>query len=119
MIEITKQFRFEAAHFIPNHPGLCKNLHGHQYLLEVTISGELNEKTKMVMDFGDLKKIVKENIVDKYDHSYLNDYFEYPTAENMVQFFAKVLTAKLPWGINLRKIKLWETHNSYATWRTY
>ena len=73
-IRITKKFRFEAAHALYGYDGKCKNIHGHNYNLFVTIIGvpvkdHSHAKCGMVMDFGDLKKIVNSEIVDKFDHS--------------------------------------------------
>ena len=73
-VRITKKFRFEAAHALFSYDGKCKNIHGHNYNLFVTVIGKpisnpKNVKLGMVMDFGDLKKIVNTTIVDKFDHS--------------------------------------------------
>ena len=70
IIRITKQFNFEAGHALYGYDGKCKNVHGHSYKLSVTVSGEpitdnTNVKFGMVIDFSDLKKIVKEEIVTK------------------------------------------------------
>jgi len=80
---ITKTFTFDSSHSLSWHKGKCKNLHGHTYKLEVSIKGELNENG-IVMDFSDLKKIVKKIILEKYDHQHLNLFFNNPTAEVMV-----------------------------------
>ncbi len=140
-IRLTKEFRFEASHALWNYDGLCKNMHGHSYILFVTVIGEPcpdedNVKLGMVMDFGDLKKIVKDEIVDVLDHSvmlnkkaphqtfhdveqmfdriHLLDY--QPTCENMVDDFAKKISARLPKDVKLFSIKLHETATSYAEW---
>ena len=73
-IRLTKEFCFEMSHALDNYDGLCRNIHGHSYKLMVTIKGELiqdrdNPKCGMVMDFGDLKRIVESQIIDKYDHA--------------------------------------------------
>ena len=73
-IRITKQFSFETAHALHGYDGKCKNIHGHSYKLFVTVLGTpildpLDPKYGMVMDFGDLKNIVKEEIVDVFDHA--------------------------------------------------
>ncbi len=140
-IRVTKNFEFEMAHALHNYDGLCRNLHGHTYKLSVTVIGntildEDSKKLGMVLDFGLLKTIVKQNIVDIYDHSVLlsdkedTEYFEkekmlfkrthivdfQPTAENMVIHFAKTLKALLPENIKLFSIKLHETTNSYVEW---
>ena len=122
MITITKEFHVEAAHFLPDHPGLCKNLHGHSYKMLVTVS-HANKKydpdTKMAIDFGTLKAIVNKYIVDRVDHSHLNKFFNVPTAEYMVDHFAEILQfafAKEKLQVNLEKLSLWETLGSEATW---
>jgi len=73
-IRITKEFKFEMAHALPGYDGLCKNIHGHSYEMLVTVAGQPisdvnNPKYGMVMDFGDLKKIVRKIIVEVFDHS--------------------------------------------------
>ena len=122
MITVTKVFMFEASHRLPYYEGACHNLHGHSYKLEVTIGGNVNSdpsnpKCGMIMDFKDLKKIVDEVAVDRYDHSYLNDFFPNPTAEIMVNKIASDIQEKLPQGISLVSCKLWETSSSYAEYR--
>ncbi|MEA3494486.1 MAG: 6-carboxytetrahydropterin synthase [Bacteroidota bacterium] len=140
-IRITKEFRFEASHILKGYDGLCKNIHGHSYLLLVTVSGYPEKDTSssklgMVMDFGDLKDIIKEIIVDKFDHSLVvNDDTDesvkeamkkstgriiftpfQPSCENMVIYFAKIIMEKLPEKVSLCCIKLYETPTSYAEW---
>lgn len=108
-MKITKIFTFDSAHRLPWHKGKCFDLHGHTYKLEVTVEGPL-DKNGIVIDFGDLKKIVKKEILDKYDHKYLNDFWKNPTAENIVQAFYDVLRKDL----KIARLRLWETPNSYA-----
>ncbi len=141
-IRITKQFSFETGHALYGYDGKCRNVHGHSYKLSVTVIGEpitdtSNVKLGMVIDFGDLKKIVKEEIVDKFDHAtvfnkntphielakelmdrdhqvILADY--QPTSENMVIDFAAKIKARLPENIQLYALKLQETETSFAEW---
>ena len=141
-IRITKEFKFETAHALKGYDGLCKHIHGHSYELLVSIIGEpiQNEsspKLGMVMDFGDLKKIVKEEVVDKMDHSLVlnekgskaealkksDEMFErvltvpyQPTSENMLIDFAERIKPRLPQGISLKYMLLRETVTSYAEW---
>jgi len=141
-IRITKLFSFEAGHALYGYDGKCKNLHGHSYHLEVTVIGTpikdaCNVKYGMVIDFGDLKKIVKEDIVDVFDHSMIfnrntphiemaNDLIErghhvllvdyQPTTEMMVIDFAEKIKRRLPETIQLHSLKLQETATSYAQW---
>lgn len=123
MITVTKIFGFEACHKLPHYEGACHNLHGHSYKLEVTVSGDIKEnvedpKCGMIIDFKDLKKIVNEVAVDKYDHAYLNDFFPNPTAEIMVAKIGKDIIEKLPKSVTLVSCKLWETATSYAEFNT-
>ena len=141
-IRITKKFAFETGHALYGYDGKCKNVHGHSYKLSVTVIGEpitdsTNVKYGMVIDFGDLKKIVKEEIVDVFDHAtvfnkntphvelakelqardhnvLLVDY--QPTSEMMVIDFAKKIKNRLPKHINLHSLKLQETDSSFAQW---
>jgi len=141
-IRITKQFNFETGHALYGYDGKCKNVHGHSYKLSVTVIGQPitdtgNVKYGMVIDFGDLKKIVKEEIVDVFDHAtvfnrntphielakelsdrghdvILVDY--QPTSENMVIDFAAKIKKHLPSTITLHSLKLQETETSFAEW---
>ena len=141
-IRITKQFSFETGHALYGYDGKCKNVHGHSYKLSVTVIGQPiddtnNVKYGMVIDFSDLKKIVKEEIVDVFDHAtvfnkntphvelakeledrghnvLLVDY--QPTSEMMVIDFAKKIQTYLPKNISLHSLKLQETETSFAEW---
>ena len=142
MIRLTKEFSFESAHALWGYDGKCREIHGHSYRLFVTIKGEpisdeQNPKLGMVMDFGELKSIVAQEITDRLDHSFvmrrteqaealaeamgsqftnvvLVDY--QPTCENMLIDFAARLKAALPKGITLHSLRLHETATSYAEW---
>ena len=141
-IRITKQFSFETGHALYGYDGKCRNVHGHSYKLAVTVIGEPvkqedHVKLGMVIDFGDLKKTVKQEIVDKFDHAtvfnkntphvelaeelqkrghsvILVDY--QPTSENMILDFAERISKKLPERVKLHSLKLQETETSYAEW---
>jgi len=141
-IRITKQFDFETGHALYGYDGKCKNVHGHSYKLSVTVIGEpisntSNVKLGMVIDFGDLKRIVLSEIVDKFDHAtvfnkntphvelanelekrghsvILVDY--QPTSEMMLIDFAKKIKDRLPETIKLHSLKLQETATSHAEW---
>lgn len=109
---VTKVFSFDSAHSLPDYPGPCRNIHGHTYRLEVTVKGEIDVETGLVMDFYDLKRIVKGHAVGKLDHRYLNDVLPcIPTAENVAVWICRSLRDKLP---GLFKIKLWETPTSFV-----
>ena len=141
-IRITKQFNFETGHALYGYDGKCKNVHGHSYKLSVTVIGtpitdNNNVKWGMVIDFSDLKKIVKEEVVDVFDHAIvfnkhtphaslamtmrseghnviLADY--QPTSENMVIDFAAKIKSRLPNTIQLFSLRLQETDSSCAEW---
>ena len=141
-IRITKQFTFETGHALYGYDGKCKNVHGHSYKLSVTVIGTPIEdrnhvKFGMVIDFSDLKKIVKEEIVDQFDHATVFNkttphiqladelksrghdviLVEYqPTSENMVIDFAQRIKTRLPDNILLFSLKLQETETSFAEW---
>lgn len=117
-VSVTKCFGFEAAHHLPDYEGACNRLHGHSYKLQVTVSGSVDEMSGMIVDFGVLKTVVNEQIVNRYDHQYLNDFFKKPTAENMVQSFFRELSYKFSnMGLTLESVKLWETESSFAECR--
>lgn len=109
---ISKTFRFEAAHKLPNYYGDCANLHGHSYVLEVCVKDEVG-KNGMVMDFKQLKTVVQTQVVDILDHQYLNDMFPNPTAENILVWIVRKLQLQL---VTIYRVKLWETTDSYCEW---
>ncbi|TGE37432.1 6-carboxytetrahydropterin synthase QueD [Desulfosporosinus fructosivorans] len=121
-MKTTKSFTFDAAHFLPDHKGKCANMHGHTYRLEVSVArnngilGNGGSDEGMVIDFADLKAIVKAEVIDKMDHKVLNDVLPFrTTAENMADHIFKVLTDKLQAsGVIVDRIKLWETPDSYV-----
>lgn len=141
LVRVTKEFRFEMAHALWNYDGLCKNIHGHSYVMYVTIMGEPNPdinnpKYGMVMDFGDLKKMINESIVTNMDHSLVisekskheqllqtEQMFDrrhilpyQPTCENLVIDFASRIKKLLPETVKLHSLRLYETATSYAEW---
>ncbi|MDG2138667.1 MAG: 6-carboxytetrahydropterin synthase [Flavobacteriales bacterium] len=139
IIRITKQFKMEMAHALHGYDGLCKNIHGHSYKLWVTLRGAVKDqaghkKDGMVLDFSLLKQMVKPLIIDKFDHSLVLNansphanidlsafekvfYLPYqPTSENLVNDFANIIKKQLPQNIELYKLVLSETANSFAEW---
>lgn len=136
-VYVTKKFGFEAAHYLPDYEGDCSNMHGHSYKLEVTLSGYIDctngVDSAMVLDFKLLKKLVTERIINKYDHKLLNEFFTFPTAENMAIGIYQCICQsieQLPYGlpnkavksfndknIKVESVKLWETEDSYAEYR--
>ncbi len=132
-ITVVKEFTFDAAHYLPNHPGKCKNLHGHTYKLQIGVKGEIDPKTGMVVDFGRLKELVDSIIVEKLDHHHLNSLLDLtgpdlqnfpnlnPTAEQMVRWVVLILNSYFlkEWEglVALNFVRLYETPTSYAEWR--
>lgn len=141
IVRITKQFGFEAAHALWSYDGPCKNIHGHSYLLFVTVKGTPNAETDhpkqgMLIDFSVLKEIVNRLIVQPLDHALLvnantphadltRDSKMFgkiaavpyqPTCENMVCDFAEKISHALPAGVSLYSLRLHETATAYAEW---
>lgn len=118
MISITKRFSFDAAHHLPNYVGPCHNLHGHRWVLDVEVSGEISKQSGMIMDFSILKKIINDLIIDKLDHHCLNDEYPNPTAEMMVLCFSQELAPPLKaQGVDLVRLRLYETPEAFCEWR--
>ncbi len=106
---LRKEYSFEAAHFIYNHPGKCRNLHGHSYKLFVSIEGSVNPETGMIIDFDDLSKVVLSRVIDRLDHRFLNDLIPLSTAENIAAWIWEQLKPELP---GLVQIEVYETHDN-------
>lgn len=140
-IRVTKQFGFEMSHALLNYDGLCRNIHGHSYKLQITVSGEPlidtnSPKDGMVIDFSVLKKLIQQQIISKLDHSLminekapidklkeLGEMYErnhvvpfQPTSENMVIYIAEKVKLILPEHLVLFSVRLYETSNSFAEW---
>jgi 6-pyruvoyltetrahydropterin/6-carboxytetrahydropterin synthase len=141
IVRVSKKFTFDMAHALYGYDGPCKNIHGHTYMLTVTLRGTiLNQantpKNGMVIDFTDFKQIVSKAVLNEFDHSLvlnafsphanlndLNDNFEkinyvpyQPTCENMLLDFLDRIRKKLPINVTVSNIKLEETPSSYAEW---
>jgi 6-pyruvoyltetrahydropterin/6-carboxytetrahydropterin synthase len=142
-MEITTRLEFDAGHRIPNHNSQCRNLHGHRYVIEITLTGQVITEEKisengMVMDFSDVKRIARERVVDIWDHAFLvhkNDqvvldflntlpnhktviFQHVPTAENMAAEAFRILQDQYQdtYGnqLKLSRVRLYETPNSWA-----
>ena len=142
-ISITRRLEFDSGHRIPNHDGQCKHLHGHRYAIEVTLTGEVADHPGkaddgMVLDFGDIKKLTNQHVVEPWDHAFLvakedqglvsflatlpnhkTVIMEHvPTVENLANaafailqpVFAKAFGGRL----ELSAIRLYETPNCWA-----
>ena len=140
-VRLTKEFHFEMAHALLNYDGVCRHIHGHSYKLFITVIGEPIAKTDdhklgMVLDFADLKAVVKGPVVDYFDHSLVinkgaesalpaepNEMYEkvhlvdfQPTCENFVIHIAETVSPRLPSGVDLFSVRLYETATSFAEW---
>lgn len=142
-MRITRRLEFDAGHRIPDHASQCKHLHGHRYVIEITLTGDIiqaegNPANGMVMDFGDIKRIAKAHLVDQWDHAFLAyrgdapivDFLAslpdhktvlldaVPTAENLVIIAFRILDAQYSdsFGNHLRleRVRLYETPNCWA-----
>jgi 6-pyruvoyltetrahydropterin/6-carboxytetrahydropterin synthase len=142
-IEITRRLEFDAGHRIPNHAGQCRHIHGHRYKLEITVKGEIistpgTEDEGMLIDFGLIKKIGVELIVDKFDHAFLvaksdkilinflttiKDHKtvvldKIPTVENIAECIFNILSPEINKQyknkLHLTKVRLYETPNCWA-----
>ena len=113
-MRVRRRFEFESAHMLPNHPGKCRNLHGHSYVLDVTVDRPVDQSSGMAIDFADLKNVVRKEVVDLLDHRYINDILENPTAEVMVVWIWSRLIEALP---GLVELELHETRNCSVIYR--
>ena len=142
-MQITRRLEFDAGHRIPNHNSQCKHLHGHRYALEVTLSGDIItqegvSEQGMVMDFTDVKRIAKEQVVDAWDHAFLVyrgdkvvlDFLNTlpghktvimdvpPTAENLAAIAFRLLSeayhATYNNHLHLKRVRIYETPNNWA-----
>lgn len=133
MTTVTKTIRFDAAHILTNHQGLCKNLHGHTYRVDLSVTQPEGDTHDMVIDFKDLKSIAAEVICARFDHAFVYSSSSEgereiaavvekhgmrtvalpfrSTAENLARYFFAELKPRIPW---LSSVKVWETADSCA-----
>ena len=136
MITVTKTVRFDAAHVLTNHQGLCKNLHGHTYRVDVSVAQAADDGRDMVIDFKDLKAIANEVICDRFDHAFIYNTESAgekeiaavvekngmrtvaipfrSTVENLAKMFYDELKGRLP---GLSNVKVWETAYNVAEFK--
>lgn len=141
VVEITRKVEFDAAHRLESHTSKCRNVHGHRYVLEVTLRGEPtaeqgNPADGMVFDFGDVKSILNEHLVDEWDHALIvcehdelmcrvldmlpDDHRSVviplpPTVENMARVaFIRLAPALTTSAMKLQRLRLYETPNCWA-----
>lgn len=116
MFKLIVKKEFSSAHILVGHPGACKRMHGHNWIVEAKVEGEQINKIGMVIDFKDIKNEL-ENIISKLDHQFLNDLEPFiennPTAENISKYIYKELSKNINTdNIKVSEIKLWETNSS-------
>ena len=141
--EITRHMEFDSGHRIPNHQGQCRHIHGHRYQIEITLRGELSNhqgasNEGMIMDFGEIKTILQETVVNPWDHAFFvaksdkvmvefldtipehkTVYLEsIPTVENLAKYAFELLAPKFSkqfeGKISLQRLRLYETPNCWA-----
>lgn len=114
---LIKEFEFDAAHNLVHYHGKCENLHGHTYKLVVKLEGQPDEEG-MIFDFVELKSIVNEKIINKFDHAYLNNMIPQPTAENIAIYTWENLEKHINRdNCRLYEVEVWETKTSGVIYR--
>jgi len=117
MYELIIESEFSAAHRLREYDGACENLHGHNWRVELVVAGEQLGNLGMLMDFRDLKRILNE-ILDRFDHAYLNDLPEFqaqnPTTENIARLVYHTCAGRLPAGIRVSSVAVWESAKAGA-----
>jgi 6-pyruvoyltetrahydropterin/6-carboxytetrahydropterin synthase len=113
-MRLDVEFQFAAAHRLPRYDGPCFRLHGHNYRFFVGLTGDVDPKSGMIADFGEVKRIVQELVLSRVDHRNLNDTLENPTAENIARWIWETLEGKLP---GLCEVRLYEIPDSCVTYR--
>ncbi len=128
IVLVSRRESFNAAHQLRDPAlsdeenqrrfGKCANLHGHNYVLEVVVAGEIDQATGFVVDLKELSDVICRRIIDEVDHRNLNTDVEWlagriPTAENLALAFWERVRSELPAG-SLRSVRLWETDKNWA-----
>lgn len=122
MFEISVEYSFAAGHALRGYKGKCENVHGHNYRIRVAVAGEKLNPTGLLMDFVDLRAVLKE-LVEPFDHHFLNDLEPFnkinPSAENLAHYLGVELARKIEGqGVSISSVTVWETDNTSATYRT-
>jgi 6-pyruvoyltetrahydropterin/6-carboxytetrahydropterin synthase len=113
-MRLDVEFYFAGAHRLPRYEGPCFRVHGHNYRFFVTVEGEVDPRSGMIADFGEIKRLVREHVLARVDHRNLNDVLENPTAENIARWIWEVLEPALP---GLAEVRLFEIPDSCVTYR--
>ena len=123
MYEVTVEDSFAAGHYLRNYKGKCENPHGHNYKVRVTLRGAELDKAGLLLDFKDLKDVMK-HVIDRLDHQMLNDIEPFrqlnPSAENMARYFYQEASSHLRQAtagrVRVKQVKIWETDSTTATY---
>ena len=108
------EFQFNAAHRLPHYQGPCFHTHGHNYKLQVVLSGTPNPKDGMIQDFDEIRRQVWETSLVRCDHHNLNDFIDNPTGENLIVWIWEQLKPRMS---ALKELRLWETPEYCVTYR--
>ena len=112
---ISKDFKFDAAHNLVHYHGKCEKLHGHTYRLRVVLEGHPDSEG-MIIDFIELKQIVKDKVISRLDHAYINDIIPQPSAENIaVWIWREIAESVKRENCKLYEVHVWETETSCVT----
>jgi 6-pyruvoyltetrahydropterin/6-carboxytetrahydropterin synthase len=121
MYEVTVEDSFAAGHYLRNYRGKCENPHGHNYKVRVTLRGAELDKAGLLLDFKDLKDVMKE-VIDRLDHQMLNEIEPFnavnPSAENLAKYFYDQASARLNsitnGRVGISDVTIWETDTTNA-----
>ncbi len=119
MFELMVTGRFAAAHFLRNFNGRCEALHGHNWRVEIVVRGDKLDKADLLMDFGELKKLMNEAL-DYLDHHHLNEVAPFteinPSSEMIAKYLAEYVAGRLPEHVAVARVSAWESDDSRATY---
>lgn len=116
MFRLRVENQFSAAHQLVGHKGPCENLHGHTWKLHVTVEGETLDEVGMLVDFQELKRIIKQ-IHDEFDHKYLNEILDFsPTSERLAHYVYHKIKTQLPSDVRLVEVTIFESDTACATY---
>jgi 6-pyruvoyltetrahydropterin/6-carboxytetrahydropterin synthase len=121
MYEVTVEDTFAAGHYLRDYRGKCENPHGHNYKVRVTLRGAELDKAGLLLDFKDLKEVMKQ-VIDRLDHQMLNDIEPFkvlnPSAENIAKYFYDQANARLKsvtsGRVGVKDVTIWETDTTTA-----
>jgi len=123
MFEVTVEDSFAAGHYLRNYKGKCENPHGHNYKVRVTLAGEDLDKAGLLLDFKDLRDVMK-HVIERLDHKMINDLEPFtvvnPSAENLAKYFYEETNVKLDrvssGRVRVKNVTVFETDSTTATY---